>query len=250
MKESREYEVRGRILRFPVHLRRGAHGSVGFHVPVSLTRRIVPSELEPVDVAYGNTRVELFFLDHIDSDLLNYHHAGVVVWCRPTGMSEHQPGHYFSLEVVDQEFSWEAGRVMWGYPKVLGKVSIQYQASNVTGRLDLEGRHVFTLTVPRFGEGSSEEDPWATYTLHRGVLLKTMFVRGSRGEGIDFDARSVELELGDHGMAQALRNMGLPKRPFFVRWAERMWGRWEEPEPVHREEQGRQRWPATSRRGG
>jgi hypothetical protein len=232
MNGSREYTVQGRILRFPVHLREGLHGSACFHIPVHLARRLVPPELEPVDVAYGNTRVELFFLDHRASDLGAYHHAGVVVWSRPSGRTDHEPGYFFSLEVVDQYFSWEAGRVMWGYPKVMGQVNIEYGNGRVTGRLDLNGQHVFTLTVPRQGEESTEEVPWATYTFHHGVLLKTIFVRGSRGETVDFNARAVDLILGDHPMAQTLRTIGLPKVPFFIRWAERMWGHWQTPQAV------------------
>jgi acetoacetate decarboxylase len=228
----REYEFQGRVVRFPVRLLQAADGRACFHVPVHLARRIIPAEFEPANFGYGNTRLELFFLHHKESDLGRYQHAGIVVWVRPAHRPSAEPGYYFALEGVDQTFTWEAGRAIWGYPKIMAEVSIQYFEGTARGRIAVNGRNVFTLTVPRKGRDATSDVPIVTYTLLHDRPHQTVFLRSSEGELINYETKSVDLELGDHPLALELKAMGIPRPPFFVQWSERMWGRWREPEPM------------------
>jgi hypothetical protein len=235
MDGGRAYEIRGQVVRTPVRLRDAAAGAACFHVPVHVARRVVDQAFEPVNVGYGHTRLQIYFVHHRDSDLGACHNAGIAVWVRPARNPSAEPGHYFVVEAVDEMFSRDAARVIWGYPKVIAEVTIQYYEEHAVGRLAMDGRHVFTLTVPRRGSDSSTDRPVVSYTVLNDLPHKTLFLHSGQGESVDFESKSVEMSLGDHPLAQRLTEMGLPKAPFYVQWSERIWGGWYEPRRVPQE---------------
>ena len=87
------------------------------------------------------------------------------------------------------------------------------------------GQHVLTLTVPRGGEGSTEDTAATGYTLIEGVPHHNEFVRGGEGEQTVPGGEGVVLELGDHALAEELRSLGLETAaPILSAWSEHMRG--------------------------
>ena len=67
-----------------------------------------------------------------------------------------------------------------------------------------------------------------TYTYVDGRLHRTAFASGANGVGIHLGG--VALTLGDHPIADALRDLGLPRRALLGVWLGKMHGRFEVPE--------------------
>lgn len=81
------------------------------------------------------------------------------------------------------------------------------------------------MTVPRGGDGESEETPAIGYTMIDGVPHSNVFARGGPGESTTPGGEGTELVLGDHPLADELRSLGLPDAPpLLSAWSEHMRG--------------------------
>jgi hypothetical protein len=91
----------------------------------------------------------------------------------------------------------------------------------------MDGQHVLTLVVPR-GEGEGVESEvleTRTYTYIAGVPHENPFTTGGRGMTLNPGGKGVELELGDHPLADELRSLGLAEAvPVLSTWTEHMKG--------------------------
>ena len=89
----------------------------------------------------------------------------------------------------------------------------------------MDGQHVLTLTVPRGGSDETPDTEAVGYTLIDGIPHKNVFTRGGTGESTTPGGAGVELQLGEHAIADALRSLGLPDAaPLLSAWSEHMTG--------------------------
>ena len=224
MSETESYEIQGRTVTLPCVVRDAASGSALYMVSASEAQALVPDAFEVLEPAPGLTQMTLLMVDYRDNDLGDYNEVGVVFFVKPRGAGDEQAGTYIHQLPVDQSFTSEAGCKIWGFPKSVQEIDIGTTATSATCRLVMDGRHVFTLTVPRGGEDETPEAPSIGYTLIGGVPHRNEFTRGSRGEKTTPGAEGVSLELGDHPLAESLRKLGLPKDPVLSNWCEHMRG--------------------------
>ncbi|HEY3684145.1 MAG TPA: acetoacetate decarboxylase family protein [Streptosporangiaceae bacterium] len=81
-------------------------------------RAVLPAALEPVGEVF-----EVFFMDVLDvSGLRPYREAGVVVPCAYRG----EAGAHVAYEYVTTDDALTVGREIWGYPKKLADVRLDY----------------------------------------------------------------------------------------------------------------------------
>lgn len=84
---------------------------------------------------------------------------------------------------------------------------------------------MLTLTVPRGGDGSTEDSAATGYTMIEGVPHHNEFTRGGTGEQTLPGGDGVVLELGDHPLSDELRSLGLDTAtPVLSAWSEHMRG--------------------------
>lgn len=237
------YEIQGRTVRMPVEVRDASAGVATFLVRSSIARRIVPRELEIVELLPRRTPLAIAIIDYRDNDLGDYNEVSLTFFVRPRGSARGIPwlGAWMDLAAnrvgtwiwklpVDQGFTCEAGRTIWGFPKTVEKIDITRENGSVRCRLEMDGAHVLTLSVPRGGAKTLPDQATATYTLIEGVPHRTRFTQG--GSGVGFALGGARLELGTHGIADALGALGLPRRALFTMWTEHMHGRFEAPEKL------------------
>jgi hypothetical protein len=218
------YEIEGRTVTLPCVVRDAASGTALYMVSATEAQRLVPAAFEVLEPAPGLTQLSLLMVDYRDNDLGDYNEVGIVFFVRPRGGSDEQAGTYIHQLPVNQSFTCEAGRRIWGFPKSLQEIDIAYTDQSASCRLVMDGQHVFTLTVPRGGSGETPEAPSIGYTLIDGVPHTNEFTRGTSGEQTTPGAEGVALELGDHPVAEELRKLGLPKDPVLCNWCEHMRG--------------------------
>ena len=79
----------------------------------------------------GRAIVILILTHFIDGDLGQYHEFSTSVMVNPPGSNATGPralqsaGTFIHHMLVDQEFTLEAGRTIWGYPKVMADFTIR-----------------------------------------------------------------------------------------------------------------------------
>jgi len=237
------YQIQGRTVSMPVEVRDASAGVATFLVRSAIARRIVPPEFEIVELLPRRTPLAIAIIDYRDNDLGDYNEVSLTFFVRPRGSRRGIPwlGAWMDLAAnrigtwiwklpVDQSFTCEAGRTIWGFPKSVERIDVTRENGTVRCRLEMDGAHVLTLSVPRGGTRALPEQAMQTYTQIEGVAHQTRFLQG--GTGVGFAMGGARLELGTHGIADALGALGLPKRAIFTMWTEHMRGRFEAPEKL------------------
>ena len=224
MSAAGSYEIQGHTVTLPCDVRDASSGTVMYRVPANEASHFVPDAFEVLEPAPGLTQLSLLMVDYRDNDLGDYNEVGIVFFVKPRGGSDDQAGTFIYQLPVNQSFTCEAGCKIWGFPKSVQEIDIDYAEQSATCRLVMDGQHVFTLTVPRGGKNVTEDAPSVGYTLIDGVAHTNEFVRGGTGEQTVPGGAGVHLELGDHPIAEGLRKLGLPKDPLLSNWCEHMRG--------------------------
>ena len=237
------FEIQGRCVPLPVEVRDASAGVASFLVSSRAARRIVPKPFEAVEVLPGRTLFAIAAIDYRDNDLGDYHEVSLTFFVRAGGAGRGIPwlGAWLDLArnrlatwiwrlPVDQAFTCEAGRSIWGFPKTRETIAFDYEPDRFTGRLEMDGQHVLTLSLPRGGSRTLPDAAMTTLTRIEGVPHRTRFTQGGQGTG--FAVRGARLQLGTHPLADDLRALGLPRRALFSMWTERMHGRFEAPEKL------------------
>jgi len=239
------YEFQGRTVTLPCHVRDAASGAATFLVDAEAVRRLMPGEeLVPAELLPGRALCSIACIDYRDNDLGDYNEISIAFFVRPHGAPSGIPylgtlidmmrgrlGTWIWRLPVNQGFTCEAGRGIWGFPKTVERIEFTESDGRVSCRWESEGRHVSTFRIRRGGGRTLPEAEMTTYTWIEGVAHRTRFVSGSSGVGIRLGS-GAELELGDHAVSEELRQLGLPRRPLMSVWMEHMHGRFEAPEKL------------------
>jgi hypothetical protein len=239
------HTVLGRKVEFPVCVRDASSGAATFLVDAAAARRLVPDFLEPVLAAPGRALFSLAVVDYRDNDLGDYKEVSVAFFVRPRGARRGLPwlgawldlargrlSTYIHRLPVDQEFTCEAGRRLWGFPKTLDEIRLERTRERCTCSWSKEGRQVLALSLPCGGRGRLREREMTTFTRLGGAPHVTRF--SSAAEGVGMRLGGARLELGPHPVADELRGLGLPRPAVFTTWMERMHGRFEPPRALER----------------
>ncbi len=225
MSSSQTYEIQGQTLTLPCVVRDASSGSAMYMVDREAATRLCPDAFEPIEAAPGKTQATIVIVDYRDNDLGDYDEVGVVFFVKPKSNPDAEMGSYIHILPVNQSFTCEAGCQIWGFPKSVEEIDFGYTENSATCKLTMGGQHVLTLTVPRGGDGTTEETEATGYTLIEGVPHTNVFTRGGTGESTTPGGENVELVLGDHPIAEDLRSLGLEgATPLLSAWTEHMTG--------------------------
>jgi len=221
------YEIQGQTVKLPCVVRDASSGSVMYMVDREAAQSLLPDAFQAVEAAPGQTQLTLVIIDYRDNDLGDYDEVGIIFFVQPAGKPDAPVGSYIHKLPVNQSFTCEAGCRIWGFPKSVEEIDFSTDATSATCRLVMDGKHVLTLTVPRGsgGEGETADSDAVGYTLIEGVPHCNVFTRGGSGGQTVPGGDGVELELGDHPIADELRGLGLDHAtPLLSNWSEHMTG--------------------------
>jgi Acetoacetate decarboxylase (ADC) len=225
------YEVGGRVVSLPCVVRDASAGTAMFEVDCDAAQAMVPDAFEVVESAPGRCQLVIAVIDYRDNDLGDYLEIGITFVVVPRG-GLGEPGTYIYRLPVDQGFTCEAGRMIWGFPKSVEEITLDYEDDSVTATLSMGGELVLRLTLPRGGDDVMAPAPMVTYTMIDGVACRTPFTQGGAGAQVLVGGEGVRLELGDHPLARELAALGLPADAVLSTWTERMSGSFGEPAGV------------------
>jgi len=203
------YQIQGRTITLPVEVRRARTWAAQFLVDASAATLLMPPGLTVARVA-GRAMVIIPVARYEDGDLDAYNEVGVAFLCRAAGRK--RIGVYVHHLPVNQKFTLEAGRTIWGFPKFMSDIDIVEHPGGARVMLASDGEEILQLDV-RKGWLTTPSRAIPTYTYMDGVLRETRWKTSGRARARLGGGR---LELGSHPIAKELRALGLPKRAFAV----------------------------------
>jgi hypothetical protein len=238
------YAIQGREVRLPVVVRDASSGAATYVVNAAAARRLVPvNALDVIEIWPGKALCSIAAIDYRDNDLGDYNEVSIAFFVRdkraPTGIpylgavadvARGRVATYIRHLPVDQSFTCEAGRTIWGFPKTVEKIDFTRDGGRAACRLEMDGAHVLTLSVARGGGRTLPDSQMTTYSLIDGRPHQTAFSSG--GTGVGFHLGGATLELGRHPIADELRSLGLPKRALMTMWMEHMHGTFDAARPL------------------
>ena len=221
------YSIHGRAVTLPVEVRRAASWTVQYAVDLAAAQRLLdPTGLQAAEALPGKGMVSLSFIRYEDSDLDAYNEVAFALVVRrhdapPASrvarwleVQRGRFGVYIHRLPVNQSFTLEAGRAIWGYPKFLADIDIVSDGESATCTLRHDGAHVLTLTARGGGVLPMPAKVAPTYTFSESLLRMTAWQ--VRWEGARARRRGATLALGDHPMSEEIRSLGLPKAPLLT----------------------------------
>jgi acetoacetate decarboxylase len=213
-----QHTIAGTVLTMPVKIRKATQHTAMFSVDADAAQAMIDySGLHVSRYLPGRAVVALILAHFIDGDLGEYHELS-------TGVMIDQPGAkasrvralqsvFIHHMLVDQAFTLEAGRTIWGFPKVMADFAIRdvrqfgFDAS-IDGQLVVGMEFQRGLAVP--SAVSPRKQVLRSYSHRDGQTRETPFEMSM--VGARYRPGGVRLWLGDHPYTKDLASLGLPKR--------------------------------------
>ncbi len=215
-----QHTIAGTVLTMPVRIRKADVHTAMFSVDADAAQRLIDySGLQVCRHRPGRAVVNLMLARYIDGDLGRYHEFGTCVMVNPPGSTARgmralgSAAAFIHHLPVDQSFTLEAGRTIWGFPKILADFSVR-EGKTFGFDVSAEGSYIagieFRRGLPVPSLLTSRPQVLKTYTYADGTTRKVpweMTVTGVRGR-----VGGATLRLGEHPYAKELASLGLPKR--------------------------------------
>ncbi len=213
-----QHTIAGTVLTMPVQIRKATQHTAMFSVDADAAQEMIDySGLQVCRYLPGRAVVALILAHFIDGDLGEYHELSTGVMVNQPGA---EPSRVRALQstfihhmLVDQAFTLEAGRTIWGFPKVMADFTIRdghqfgFDAS-IDGQLVAGMEFRRGLAVP--SAVTYRKQVLRSYSHRDGQTLETPFEMSMAGAR--YRPGGVRLWLGDHTYAKELAGLGLPKR--------------------------------------
>ncbi len=217
MSES-QHTIAGTVLTMPVRVRKADVHTAMFSVDADAAQHLIEySGLKVCQHRPGRAVVNLLLTRFIDNDLGQYNEFTSCVMVNPPGSNAGGlralggAGAFVHHMQVDQAFTLEAGRQIWGYPKVMADFTVRDEGRfgfdvRIDGSLIVDMEFARGLPIPKATQPTS----LLTYTHLDGVTRETRAEQ--RVTGVRGRVGGAKLRLGDHPVAKELASLGLPKR--------------------------------------
>jgi hypothetical protein len=215
-----QHTIAGTVLTMPVRIRKATQHMAMFSVDADAAQRLIDYSGLRV-CRYRPTRAVavLMLMHYVDGDLGEYLEYGTNIMVNPPGSDAsglralQSAGAFIHHLPVNQAFTLEAGRTIWGYPKVMADFTVR-DGRRLGFDVTIDGQFAVGmdfrpgLAVPsRF---TSKPQVHPTYSHMDGVLRET--AGEMRLSGVRYRVGGATVRLGQHPYARELASLGFPKR--------------------------------------
>jgi hypothetical protein len=215
-----QHTIAGKVVTMPVQIRKANQHMAMFSVDANAAQRMIDySGLQVCRYLPGRAIAVLVLMHYVDSDLGEYHEYGTNIMVNPPGSNASGPralqsaGAFIHHLPVDQSFTLEAGRTIWGVPKVMADFTIR-EGSRFGFDVRIDGQLAVSMEFQRGLRApsvfTSRTQSHRTYAQIDGVTRESMAEMSLSGER--YRLSGVRLRLGDHPYGEELASLGLPKR--------------------------------------
>jgi hypothetical protein len=214
-----DHLVQGQRVSTPVQIRDATACSAMFAVSAAAARSVVgASGLTLAEPIRGRAICSLAFVRYVDGDLGPYHEFAVSFLVRrPAGaVDASKVGAFIHWLPVNQPFTLDAGRSIWGFPKEMADIELRSSGGHRQCIVHQDGQLVIDLRVkPGIPvPGGSASTSFDAYSHQDGVTRRTPWTM--RPEGVRSRPGGARVRLGRHPVATMLGELGLPKAALFT----------------------------------
>jgi len=224
--------VDGQRVTMPVEVRAAQQAAATFLVPHAAAQRVIDhTGLRATRQRGGKAVASLALVDYTDNDLGSYKELALAFVVDDTG-SPSDPGSTDAKTVstlihrlpVTEAFTCAAGQGIWGFPKWIADLSVDFTPKGATCVLRQDGQEVVSITLRR-GIVPIPRRPLAMNAFScddDGVVRRTPWTTHSVGrQTIRPGGAVVEVGYG-HPLADELRTLGLPRRALMTLFDDHM----------------------------
>ena len=208
--------IAGTTLTMPVRVRKASQHLAMFSVDADAAQRMIDhSGLQVCRFLPGRAVAVLMLMHYIDTDLGQYYEYGTNIMVNRPGSNAsglralQSAGAFIHHLPVDQSFTLEAGRTIWGYPKVMADFAIR-DGKTFGFDVTIDGRLAVGMDFKRGLPVPSKPQEYPTFSHLDGITRMTTGQMTTTG--MRYRPGGVRLRLGDHPYARELAALGLPKR--------------------------------------
>jgi hypothetical protein len=188
--------------------------------PQDKLKALLPStRMHPIRVTPGQGIVTISAMEFRDNDLGPYNEVAISIpftldRATPlfTGIlrkSPEVPNLYIRHLPVTTGIARDAGVEFAGYPKFLASIKFEKHNGWITCHLAEGDQHILTLAGSELKTRETPRSRVQFFTARNGRLLRSEGISSERLQARSRDASHVRLELGDHPIAQELKELGL-----------------------------------------
>ena len=233
------FTVDGQRVPIPVEVRSARMASATFFVPATAAQDVIADTGLTVQRRRSDkAMVALALIKYIDCDLGDYDELALsFVVENPPGAEPPGKGGvatYIHRLPVSQEFTCEAGRGIWGFPKWVADLRVDPGDGQSTGVLrNDDGTEVVSVRLRR-GWIPIPSRPLTMVCYSNGPegrILRTEWTTHNTGTRIRFGSGGADVTVGSgHPLADELRALGFPRSPFLTMFAADMRATFGKPE--------------------
>jgi hypothetical protein len=196
--------------------------TVSFLAPTERIKAILPSKrLHPYRITPWHSLVSISAYMYRDCDLGPYNEIGIdvpVTLDRPTPLFAgslrklpDEPMSYVHTLPVTTEIARVVGAEFAGYPKFVAQIDFADEDGWIRCDLHDNDQHVLTLCGRKLDLSRAPRVRTYPLTQRRGYILRSEFIGSEREMGASRSSEDAKLELGDHPIAQELRELALSR---------------------------------------
>ena len=223
------YTIDGEEISFPVVVSDASMLMNGFLVNAKAAQELLEGTgFRVVEMFPGKAILQLLAVDYKENDLGDYNEGAIIFPVLTPGEKKPFPlfgalkrmgkgslGNFVYRMPVDQEFTTHAGRFIWGFPKWVSRVDIEFGPDVARGTFIDEDELVYSIAAKSGGDNTPKEQRAASLAIRDGKAWKTYGTNNS--SGLTFSLGGEAPDIGEsHPLAKELRSLGLPKKPMFT----------------------------------
>ena len=212
-----QHTIAGTVLTMPVVIRKADQHSAMFSVDAKAAQRLIDySGLQIFEYLPGRAILLQLLVRYIDGDLGKYHEYGTAFMVNKPGTTARglraiaDAATFIHHLPVDQEFTLEAGRTIWGYPKIMADFTVR-EGRKFEFDVSADGHLIAGIEFSRgLPHPAMKTQNLTTYSHLDGVTRATSSQMST--SGVRTRLGGARIRLGDHSYAKELASLGLPKR--------------------------------------
>lgn len=226
--DGENYRIDDKPVSFPVQVADASMLMNAFLVDATVAQEMInDSGFRVIELFPGKAILQLLFVDYRQNELGDYNEGAIIFPVLAPGESKPLPffgalkrmatgnvSNFVYRMPVDQEFTTHAGRFIWGFPKWVARIDIEFGEKHASGSFYDEGELVYGFCAKTGGKAKAKEQRAASLAIRDGRAWKTYGT--NTGSGVTFSLGGNRPNIGDsHPLALELRALGLPKKPLF-----------------------------------
>ena len=163
--DANHYLIDGKPIRFPVIVADASMLMNAFLVDAAVAQKMIEdSGFRVLELFPGKAILQLLFVDYRKNELGDYNEGAIIFPVLTPGESKPFPffgaltrmargrvGNFVYRMPVDQEFTTHAGRYIWGFPKWMARIDIEFGAKRASGSFFDEGELVYGFAAKTGG---------------------------------------------------------------------------------------------------